>query len=214
MAASPARRATSAAFRASPAFDGATLALAAGLVQDLKLGQGSSPDLLSIGLAATDYVGHTYGSGGQEMCLQLFSLDRDLGDFFRVLDASGIDYAVALTADHGGDDIPERLRLNGVANAARVDPALAAAQVGKRIAAKLRLSGPVLIGDFAGDIYLDRALKPTVRASALREAIAIYSAHPQVEAVFTADQLRRVAPATSSPERWSDCRAATRVVRS
>jgi predicted AlkP superfamily pyrophosphatase or phosphodiesterase len=192
-----------AGFRASPAFDGATLALAAGLVQDLKLGQGSSPDLLSIGLSATDYVGHTYGPGGQEMCLQLFSLDRDLGDFFRVLDASGVDYAVALTADHGGDDIPERLRLKGVTGAARVDPALAAAQVGKRIAAKLGLSGSVLIGDFAGDIYLDRALKPTVRAKVLHEAIAIYSAHPQVDSVFTADQIKAVTVPTSSPERWS-----------
>ena len=192
-----------AGFRASPAFDGATLAMAAGLVQDLKLGQDSAPDLLSIGLAATDYVGHAYGSGGQEMCLQLFSLDRDLGDFFRVLDSGGLDYAVVLTADHGGDDIPERLRLNGVADAARVDPALAAAAVGKRIAARLGLGGPVLIGDFAGDIYLDRALKPADRAKALREAVAQYSGHPQVQAVFTADQLRRVALSTSSPDRWT-----------
>ena len=140
------------AFRASPAFDGAVLALAAGLIQDMKLGQGPSPDLLSIGVSATDYVGHTYGTGGQEMCLQLLSLDRDLGDFFGLLDRSGIDYAVALTADHGGEDIPERLRLKGVA-ATRVDPALAAVEVGKTIAAKLKLSGPVLIGGFFGDIY-------------------------------------------------------------
>jgi predicted AlkP superfamily pyrophosphatase or phosphodiesterase len=192
-----------AAFRASPAFDGAMLALAAGLIQELKLGQGSAPDLISIGLAATDYVGHAYGTGGQEMCLQLLSLDRDLGDFFGLLDRSGLDYAVALTADHGGDDIPERLRLNGMAGAARVDPALAASEVGKRIAAKLGLSGPVLIGDFAGDIYLDRALKPAVRANVLREAIAAYSAHPQVQEVFTSDQLRRIGQPVSSPDKWS-----------
>ena len=191
-----------AGFRASPAYDGAVLALAAGLIQDLKLGQDGAPDLLSIGLSATDYVGHTYGTGGQEMCLQLFSLDRDLGDFFRQLDRSGLDYAVALTADHGGEDVPERLRLKGVA-AARVDPALAATEIGKRIAAKLKLSGPVLIGDFAGDIYLDRALKPADRAAALREAVALYTAHPQVQAVYTADQLRRVAVPVSSPDQWS-----------
>ena len=65
------------------------------------------------------------------MCLQLLSLDRDLGDFFQLLDAQGIDYAVVLTADHGGLDIPERLRAKGVAGAARADPALAAAEVGK-----------------------------------------------------------------------------------
>ena len=48
------------------------------------------------------------------MCLQLLSLDRDLGSFFNVLDAEGIDYSVVLTADHGGMDIPERLRAKGV----------------------------------------------------------------------------------------------------
>ena len=48
------------------------------------------------------------------MCLQLFSLDRDLGDFFRLLDSKGIDYLVVLTADHGGQDIPERQREQGV----------------------------------------------------------------------------------------------------
>ncbi|MEO8547384.1 MAG: alkaline phosphatase family protein [Sphingomicrobium sp.] len=191
-----------AAFRASPAFDGAVLALSAGLIQEMKLGQGPSPDLISIGLSATDYVGHSYGTEGQEMCLQLLSLDRDLGDFFGLLDRSGIDYAVALTADHGGEDIPERLRLKGVA-AARVDPALAAKEMGKRIAAKLGLAGPVLLGDFAGDIYLDRALKPAQRAAALREAVAAYSRHPQVAAVFTSDQLRSTASPTASPDRWT-----------
>ena len=189
-------------FRASPAFDGAVLALAAGLIQDMRLGGGTSPDVLSIGLSATDYVGHSYGPGGQEMCLQLLSLDRDLGDFFGLLDRSGIDYAVALTADHGGEDIPERLRLKGVA-AARVDPALAATEVGKTIAAKLKLSGPVLIGGFFGDIYLDRALKPADRARAQREAVAAYSRHPQVAAVFTAGQLRRVAVPATSPDKWT-----------
>jgi predicted AlkP superfamily pyrophosphatase or phosphodiesterase len=190
------------AFRASPAFDGAVLALAAGLIQDMKLGQDASPDLISIGLSATDYVGHSLGSGGQEMCLQLLSLDRDLGDFLGLLDRSGLDYAVALTADHGGEDIPERLRLKGVA-AARVDPALAAAEVGKTIAAQLKLSGPVLLGNFGGDVYLDRALKPADRARARRAAVAAYSAHPQVAAVFTSDQLRRVAMPTADPGRWT-----------
>ena len=191
------------AFRASPAFDGAVLALAAGLIQEMKLGQGSSTDLLSIGLAATDFVGHGYGIGGQEMCLQLFSLDRDLGDFFRMLDGSGIDYAVALTADHGGQDVPERLRLQGIAGAARVDPALAAKEIGKQVAAKLKLSGPVLRGDYFGDIYIDRALKPGDRGRVLREAVAAYSAHRQVEAVFTAEQLGRAPMPSGSSDRWT-----------
>jgi hypothetical protein len=192
-----------AGFRASPALDGSTLALAAGLIQDMKLGHAATPDLLSISLSATDYVGHTYGPGGQEMCLQLLELDRELGDFFSFLDKSGVDYALVLSADHGGLDIPERLRLHGVADAARVDPALGASAMGKKIAAKLGLAGPVLIGEFSGDVWIDEALKPTDRVRVLREALADYRAHPQVAAAYSRDQIAKIPMPTGNPVAWS-----------
>ncbi|HEY0447395.1 MAG TPA: alkaline phosphatase family protein [Allosphingosinicella sp.] len=185
------------AFRGSPELDGATLALAAALRQEMRLGQGPAPDLLVIGLAATDYVGHTYGSGGGEMCLQLLSLDRDLGDFFARLDASGVDYAVVMTADHGGADIPER------AGGARVDPQLLAKTMGAALGKRLGLAGPVLYGDGAfGDIYVDRALPAAQRKRVLSEAIATYKAHPQVAAVFTAAELAAAPAPSGSPETW------------
>jgi predicted AlkP superfamily pyrophosphatase or phosphodiesterase len=190
-------------FRASPELDGAVLAIAAGLIQELKLGRDAAPDVLSVGLSATDYVGHGLGPGGGEMCLQLLSLDRNLGDFFRVLDAEGIDYAVVLTADHGGLDIPERLRAKGIAQATSADPALGTAEVGKVIGAKLGLSGPVLLGDLANDIWIDRALKPGDRRRAELEAIEIFEAHPQVEAVFTKRQIERVPIPATTPDKWS-----------
>jgi predicted AlkP superfamily pyrophosphatase or phosphodiesterase len=40
------------------------------------------------------------------MCIQLLALDEALGEFFRALDGTNIDYVVMLTADHGGHDIP------------------------------------------------------------------------------------------------------------
>ena len=181
-----------------------TLALAARLIGEMGLGKGGASDLIAIGLSATDYVGHSYGSGGAEMCLQLHSLDRDLGDFLALMDRSGIDYAVMLTADHGVADIPERLRLKGVAAATRSRADLTAAAMGKAIGAKLGLAGPVLIGEGAhGDIYLDTALKPADRRRAHDAALAAYRADPQVEAVFTRDQLARTAVPTASPDRWS-----------
>src|SRR5438270_7290172 len=144
------------AFRASPEFDGDTLALAAGLVDELRLGRGPAPDLLAISLSATDYVGHTYGTEGEEMCLQMTELDRELGDFLGFLDSRGINYSVALTADHGGKDIPERERLAGVPNAARMSANLAPATMGKALVARLGLSGPGLLGSSPqGYIYLD-----------------------------------------------------------
>jgi arylsulfatase A-like enzyme len=179
------------------------LAIAAGLIQELKLGRDAAPDVISIGLAAADYIGHGLSPGGGEMCLQLLSLDRELGSFFRQLDAEGIDYAVVLTADHGGMDIPERLRTKGITQAARADPALGTADVGKAIAAKLKLSGPVLLGDLANDVWIDRSLKPADRTRVEREAVEFFEAHPQVEKVLTARQIARVAMPTDSPDKWT-----------
>ena len=192
-----------AGYRASPAIDGTTLALAAGLIREMKLGRGQSPDLLSVSLSATDYVGHAYGPGGQEMCLQLLELDRELGDFFAFLDRSGVDYALVLTADHGGLDIPERLRLHGVPDAARVDPALGASAMGKAIGAKLGLPGPVLIGEFTGDVYIDKGLKPAERTRVLIAALAAYRADPQVAAAFSRAQIEKTAMPTGNPVGWS-----------
>lgn len=190
------------AFRVSPALDGATLALAGGLIRDSGLGRDKAPDVLSIGLAASDYVGHAYGTAGQEMCLQLFSLDRDLGEFFAALDQAALDYAVVLTADHGAQDLPERAR-SSHPQAARIDPALSAEAAGRAIGRKLGLSGPVLLGDLAGDIYLDRSLPVAQRRRVLTEAVALFRAHPQVAAVFTADEIDRVPIPTGSPDRWT-----------
>jgi len=192
------------AFRASPEIDGSTLALAAGLVDEMKLGRGPAPDLLSISLSATDYVGHAYGTEGEEMCLQLLELDREVGDFLALLDSRGIDYAVALAADHGGKDVPERERLAGVGDAVRVDPALSPGTMGKKLVAKLGLQGPGLLGDSPfGDIEVDRRLSAADQKRLLDAAVAAYRAHPEVEAVFTAQQLAAIPVATTPPETWS-----------
>ena len=190
-------------FRASPAFDGATLAIAAGLVREMKLGKGDAPDLIAIGLSATDYVGHTYGTEGQEMCLQLLSLDRDIGDFLKFLDGERIDYSVVLTADHGGNDIPEREREAGLVNAARVDPGMMAAVMGKAIATKLGLPGSLLYGESFGDMYIDRSLSTTERAKVFKAAVDAYRSQPQVEAVFTHEQLARTPAPTGTPDKWT-----------
>ena len=192
------------AFRNSPEFDGATLALAASLIEEMKLGRGADTDIISIGLAGTDIIGHSFGTQGAEMCLQLFSLDRDLGDFFRLLDSKGIDYLVMLTADHGGQDIPERKRLAGVPGAARTPASLSASEMGKALAASLGLKGPVLYGDGAfGDIYVDRTLSAADRRRATAAAIAAYRASPMVEAVFTHAQIGATLSPTASPDKWS-----------
>jgi arylsulfatase A-like enzyme len=109
-----------------------------------------------------------------------------------------------LTADHGGEDVPERLRLKGVTAAARTRPDLSPAAIGKAIGARLGLAGPVLIGEgAAGDVYIDASLKPADRRRAEQAALAMYRANPQVEAVFTKAQIARTPSPTSSPDRWT-----------
>jgi hypothetical protein len=194
----------SAALRASPELDGDTLALAAGLVDEMRLGRGAAPDILSVSLSATDYVGHEYGTEGEEMCLNLTELDREIGDFLSLLDSRGIDYAVALTADHGGKDIPERERLAGVSDAARVDASLSSGVMGPRLATQLGLPGPGLVGGTNfGDMYIDKRLSSADQERLLDAAVEAYRAKPQVEAVFTAAQIAATPMPTSSPDQWT-----------
>ena len=86
-----------AGYAASPQMDGGTLAFALALARDLGLGSTSTrADIVAIGLSATAAVSAAHGAASQEMCLNLLSLDRDLGDAFAYLDRTGVDYAVVL----------------------------------------------------------------------------------------------------------------------
>ncbi len=191
-------------FMASPEADGAVLAAGAALRAARKLGEGSTTDLLILGLSATDYIGHSTGTEGAEMCIQMHALDQQLGDFFARLDATGIDYAVVLTADHGGHDLPERNRQNAWPAAERVDAALDPEAMGKAVAEKLSLPQPLLYGDGPfGDMYLSKALTPAQRKAALAELVARYRAHRQVEAVVTGEELANHPISKRSPDVWT-----------
>jgi hypothetical protein len=191
-------------FRASPEQDATTLVLAAAFIEQLGLGKQAQTDIISIGLSANDYVGHTYGTEGTEMCIQQMSLDRELGAFFDRLDKDGIDYEVVLTADHGGHDLPERHRENAIPDETRVDAALAPNALSAAIAAKTGLSGTLIYGDGpAGDLYLAPTLSPAQKAKVQAEALAILRAHPQVQAVFTKAEIAAAPSPTGSPENWS-----------
>jgi predicted AlkP superfamily pyrophosphatase or phosphodiesterase len=193
------------AFRASPRLDQATLDLALKLVDAMKLGQGSAPDMLAVSLSATDYVGHSTGTQGPEMCLQLATVDQALGAFFAALDARHIDYGVVLSADHGGFDMPERLNREALPQAARAEPALLPKALSVKVGAALGLPAQGLIlGDgAAGDFWVKADLPPADKARVIAAARALLLAHPQVEAVFTAAELAATPMPTGSPETWS-----------
>ena len=191
-------------FMASPEADGAVLATGAALRAARKMGEGDATDLLILGLSATDYIGHGTGTAGSEMCTQMLALDRELGDFFARLDATGIDYMVALTADHGGHDIPERNRQNALPMAERVDKALDPGAIGKAVAEKLGLPQPLLYSDGPfGDMYLSKTLTAAQRKAAMAELTARFRAQRQVEAVVTGEELAAYPISKRSPDTWT-----------
>jgi len=193
------------AFRISPEQDAMTLAFAAAAIESMALGKQAQTDIISIGLSATDYIGHTYGTEGTESCIQVDRLDRELGAFFDRLDKDGIDYAVVLTADHGGHDLPERHRLNAMPMEQRVDKALTPKALSAAVAEKTGITDRTLIwGDGpAGDLYFDRGLTAAQRARVEAATLALLRAHPQVQTVFTRAEIAATPAPSGPPESWS-----------
>lgn len=193
--------------RVSPRMDGATLDLAARLVSDMGLGKREeATDLLSVSLSATDYIGHAYGSQGVEMCVQMAQLDTQLGAFFDRLDGMGIDYAVVLSADHGGLDVAERLAQQGLPGAGHADVALTPNRLSAVIAAKLGIKSPTPLvradGPF-GDYFISRDITPEQRARVQDLLVALLRAQPQVAWVFTREEIARTPMPAASPQDWT-----------
>ena len=193
------------AFRVSPEQDAMTLAFAAAAIESMDLGKQAQTDIISVGLSATDYIGHSYGTEGTESCIQVTRLDQELGAFFDRLDKDGIDYAVVLTADHGGHDLPERHRMNAMPMESRVDAALTPKALNATIAQKVGMPGRTLIwaDGAAGDLYFDRGLSAAERTKVEATTLKLLRAHPQVQAVFTKAEIAATPSPTGRPENWS-----------
>jgi hypothetical protein len=127
---------------ASPLSDAYVGGMAGALAASMKLGQRTGTDLLTIGFAALDYVGHVYGPRSHEVQDTLARLDRTIGGLLAALDQSvgASRYVVALTSDHGVALLPEqavsvtgnpggRVNLNTIGLAANI---ALAAQFGRR----------------------------------------------------------------------------------
>ena len=193
--------------RVSPRMDGATVDLAVGLVDELKLGQGAAPDVLSVSFSASDYIGHAVGTEGVEMCIQMAELDANLGRLFAALDKRKIDYLVVLTADHGGHDAPERLRQQAMPGASRADKALMPAMLGAEITRRTGITapqGPLIYGDGPfGDMYVNAAVTGEAKARVVKELVSLTKNHPQVAAAFTAAELAATPVPAGNPQDWT-----------
>ncbi len=98
-------------FGGTPMMDTYLMKLAKKLIEKESLGKDEHPDYLGISFSVVDSVGHTWGPNSPEMLDTLMRLDATLAELFSYLDTEvGSDqWAVALTADHGGLELPEYL---------------------------------------------------------------------------------------------------------
>lgn len=191
----------------SPRVDEATTDMAVRLLDEMPLGRDAVPDVLSVSYSATDKVGHAFGTEGVEMCIQMNVVDHAIGRLLQALDARGLDYVVVLSADHGGIDAPERLRLDGVPDAARLDPSLTAKALSESVSKATGLtvaSGSLIHGaGGSGDIWIDGELKGEDREKAIAELVRELRANPQVSGVYTAQELAAVKIPSGHPQDWT-----------
>ena len=108
----------------SPFADAYIARMAAGLVESMGLGKHKGTDFLGVSFSSPDLVGHSFGSHSQEIEDMYAHLDQSVGGLLDALDRTvGRDeYVLAVSADHGVTDIPERLKAAG-GDAGRIDAA-------------------------------------------------------------------------------------------
>ena len=179
----------------TPWMDELTLQAALEGVQALSLGAGPAPDVLAIGLSASDYIGHLYGPDSREQHDNILRLDRSLGAFidslYKLRDSSEIVFA--LTADHGVTSFPELVaKRAGRAAPPRFDvrPAVRDRRAALRGVAidtmAIRLDGAAL--------YVDRRAFENTRVNAdelMRPFIAALRALPGIARVDRVSDLAR-----------------------
>ena len=178
----------------TPFSDEIVLDAALAAVRSGELGADAAPDLLAIGLSATDAIGHRYGPFSQEAMDNHLRLDRRLGEFLSALDEQvGLEQvAIALTADHGALPLVEHLAATGV-DAQRLSteefwsaarPGIESCGLGAMAEIVDNAAGSALYWNEAG-----LATRGVSRLDASRCVAELLRSRPVVEQVWTAEQL-------------------------
>lgn len=181
-----------------PWMDSLTLDFALTGVKALSLGTRPRPDLLAVGLSATDHIGHSWGPDSREIHDHLLRLDRWLGTFLDSLEAvaPGRGILVVLSADHGVTPFPE-LALAAGRPAGRIS-------LGRLVANTNRRAGNAL-KETSGLIYADTAslraakVNPESLATAL---VAQVQKLPGVVDAWTPATLGAPLPTNVGAARW------------
>lgn len=126
----------------TPAANAYELDFAQALIDNEKLGQGKTTDVLTVSLSANDILGHQLGPDGDSQREMVVGLDHDLNAFFSALDKKvGLqNVVVAFTADHGISPIPAQSARLGISSS-RLDLEEFATQMNAALNAKFSPGG-------------------------------------------------------------------------
>ncbi|QJU58945.1 alkaline phosphatase family protein [Sphingomonas sp. AP4-R1] len=177
--------------RNSTLFDPLVEEFAGKVIDGMKLGHGAGTDLLGVSFSATDYVGHRFGNGGAEMCVQQQVVDAAIGRLLAKIDSLHVPYVVALTADHGATDAAERETENGTP-AQRIDARSIVIGLNAALRQKLSLDRDPLIGADANELYFRPGLDAATASAVTAAAVPWLKARPEVSDVHTRAEIEAV----------------------
>ncbi len=188
-----------------PLGDERTLELALRAIDAMDLGKDDAPDLLCVGLSASDYIGHAYGPESRELADYYARLDGTLGRFLREVESRREKGAVlfAFSADHGVSPVVEHLVQQGL-DAGRLQIAKVTRAIDDSLDREFGASN--WVDGVLPDVYLNRAAITNSghRASEIEEAAArVVRTLPGIEDAWTRDQMTRAVPVAPDPFRRS-----------
>lgn len=142
-----------------PQGDRSLIKLAIESTAKLKLGKDNTPDILFLGLSATDGVGHHFGPHSVEQLDNYLRLDKNIMHLIDFIDKEvGLDNTLfVLTGDHGVMDLPEYLKFQKISSG-RVNRS-AKKKVFTKIIQNIDKSiGPGKVVEFGNNFYFSSEL--------------------------------------------------------
>ena len=93
-----------------------TFQMAIAALENEQMGQDDITDMLAISISSTDVIGHAIGTRGPENYAVYMELDRQLANFFKVLDekVGKGNYLLFLSADHGAAHNPNVMKEHNI----------------------------------------------------------------------------------------------------
>jgi predicted AlkP superfamily pyrophosphatase or phosphodiesterase len=177
----------------TPFFDDITGDFARELIVKENLGKNGVTDYLSVSFSATDYIGHAYGPNSIESEENLIRLDATIAQLLSVVDKTiGLrNVVIALSADHGVDDIPEERKAAGF-DSERFGDQKMREKLNAALRARLNISEDLVDVLLPPNIYFNQtalAASKVERKVAEDALAAEMRAEPGVAYVFTRSDL-------------------------